>query len=352
MPGKWPTPHRRRYTRGTNEPPALAAHHRSESTWSGVVGPKAAAPLVAALIRGIDLAFKLMETTVAEADRSQRRPFWTAKTFFLASLALVLLTWMVLFLLGVFDWGGVERRGQFGDSFGMLSALFTGLALIGAGTAAYLQWVEMHRAAAAAAADAVEARFFQLLNSFQTALNGTRVGNTYAGRQALLKVGEWLTVAQIDNREYLNIGPKVPLDLRRADIDQWFNTFFEGTYEGGKEIHARAVDLLGHLFRMIYHIVKYVTESNAISPDDKLFYIRILRAHLANPELVLLLYNALSRHGYPKMFNLIEEHDLLQNIQIESLPDFDDGLHYKTLVEKVEVAKRARVAKQAVQRDV
>ncbi|WP_461791638.1 putative phage abortive infection protein [Pedobacter sp.] len=55
---------------------------------------------------------------------------------------------------------------------------------------------------------------------------------------------------------------------------------------------------LGHYFRHLYLTVKLVVNSEALKNDNqKIHYLRILRAQLSNHEQILLFYNWLSGHG-------------------------------------------------------
>lgn len=70
------------------------------------------------------------------------------------------------------------------------------------------------------------------------------------------------------------------------------------------------VSNLGHYFRHLYHILKYVDESNI---DDAKSYIDILQAQLSNDELYLLSINGISNFGRRKMFPLMNKYSLLEN---------------------------------------
>lgn len=84
---------------------------------------------------------------------------------------------------------------------------------------------------------------------------------------------------------------------------------------------------LGHYFRHLYHIVKFVDNNSyfSLSKKEKYLkeydYIKISRAQLSNSELVLLSLNALSENG-TKFKPLIEKYELLKNINLETeMPD-------------------------------
>lgn len=80
---------------------------------------------------------------------------------------------------------------------------------------------------------------------------------------------------------------------------------------------------LGHYFRHLYHIVKFVDNNSFfISIKDKedflkqSDYIGILRAQLTNSEMVLLAINGLTIQGQ-NFYKLIEKYELLKNINYE-----------------------------------
>ena len=80
---------------------------------------------------------------------------------------------------------------------------------------------------------------------------------------------------------------------------------------------------LGHFFRHMYHIVKFVDNNpyfKSIDKDENFFqkedYIKILRAQLSNAEIVLLALNGLTGQG-EKFKTYIDKYQLLVNINLE-----------------------------------
>ena len=73
---------------------------------------------------------------------------------------------------------------------------------------------------------------------------------------------------------------------------------------------------LGHYFRHLYHIIKFVDKSD-IEKEDKRTYTNLLRAQLSSYELIVIYYNGLSGYGKEKFKPLIEKYDLLQNMNRE-----------------------------------
>ncbi|MFQ6391314.1 putative phage abortive infection protein [Priestia aryabhattai] len=72
---------------------------------------------------------------------------------------------------------------------------------------------------------------------------------------------------------------------------------------------------LGHYFRNLYRIVKFVDEAH-INDKEKNTYIGIIKAQLSSYELTMLLYNGLSEHGI-KFLPLMRKYNLLDNINKE-----------------------------------
>ncbi len=73
---------------------------------------------------------------------------------------------------------------------------------------------------------------------------------------------------------------------------------------------------LGHYFRSLYNIVKFVDRTDF---DDKRRYTNLVRAQLSSYEQVLLFYNCLSALGAEKFKPLVEEYALLKHIPRELL---------------------------------
>lgn len=93
------------------------------------------------------------------------------------AFVLVLLTWIVWpdlaeYAFPVMRELAVEQRGQFGDSFGALNALFTGLAFVGVALTFYLQVVDRREREAQRTEEDFEARFFRLNDSLREVVAG------------------------------------------------------------------------------------------------------------------------------------------------------------------------------------
>ena len=76
-----------------------------------------------------------MSKNVDDPEKVSWWPFWLILLFVVIFWCLSLIEW--------FPWWITNERGQFGDSFGTVNALFAGLAFAGVIFAIILQWQEL-----------------------------------------------------------------------------------------------------------------------------------------------------------------------------------------------------------------
>lgn len=211
--------------------------------------------------------------------------------------------------------------------FGAVNALFSGLALAGVVVAIFMQSrelklqrdeLEQTRAELRGQKEQLAAqvihlerkafddRFFQLMQLQQETVVSTMLterGIESRGRSAFRILAKRFEAYV--KRSPLDTTAHADPEWRRQYLLPWYRKFFRT-----EEHH------LGHYFRSLYHLVRYVDESGV---EDKRLYMRLLRAQLSYPELVLLFYNCLTL-GYTKFKPLVEKYELLQNLQASRLP--------------------------------
>jgi hypothetical protein len=130
------------------------------------------------------------------------------------------------------------------------------------------------------------------------------------GREVLNLLNDWIRSHIDDIAQDIDVGTS-PGELGQQ-MDQ-----IRAAYEFGYEQHEH---LLGHYFRNLYRIVKFVDDANVEDADN---YIGVIRAQLSSAELQLLLYN-LFGPGRAKFLPLAEKYDLLDNLRYEEI----DASHY------------------------
>lgn len=206
-------------------------------------------------------------------------------------------------------------RGMFGDMFGAVNALFSGLALAGVIYAIHLQRAEIRltkedltrtkqifeKQSASLDLQNVEtkkqmfeATFFQLLRVFtQITENLDIVGDkTTTGKDVFTVFEKRLRQAEAG--------------LRQGGSSPNHATIYAAMYEQNQND-------LGHYFRMLYTVLRFVDRAMI---DDKKTYTNILRAQLSNAELHLILYNGLSNYGREKLKPLLESFGMFDNLPL------------------------------------
>lgn len=236
-----------------------------------------------------------------------------------------------------------ERQGQFGDKFGAVNALFSGLAFAGLIFTIILQKKELAlqreeltqtREELKGQKEQLEEQnktlkiqrfentFFQMLNQFQEIVNNisysyidiTEERHTVKGREAFYdsyEVAIHKTKLQDWNPVHINHRYVGMRDIIKSLGDDGYYESFTPTY-------------FDHYFRFLYRILKFVETSPLVTDfEEEYEYTCILRAMLSRYELVWLYYNGLS-YGKDKLKPLIERYAMLNNLRDDLLADKKD----------------------------
>lgn len=244
---------------------------------------------------------------------------------------------ILLFLLNfsmVFFISDKDIRGTFGDQFGAVNALFSGLAFTGLIYTIILQRrdltlqrrdLKLQRQELALTRKEMEEQtaefekqnetlkiqrfentFFNMLSQFQEVVNNLKVSKDFyvgEGRDCFEKT--YAKNEQIEQSfndfDHLSLSSIILRDgingYKRSETPKYFD----------------------HYFRLLYRILKFVNDSKVITGfDEKYEYTAMLRAMLSRYELVWLYYNGLS-YGAQKLKPLIERYAMLNNLRPELL---------------------------------
>lgn len=302
-------------------------------------------------------------------------------------LLIILLS--IVFLLWISSWILIdyfieeEQRGIFGDKFGSTNALFSGFALAGIIYTIFLQKKELalqreeleetrkefQTQNVTLKKQRFENTFFQLLKLHNDIVENLEINvfdGTYEKRKFFegaikqLKYRstnfpyykysftnklsqEQIRQTLLDNAHdfvFLKIlDEDETKQLRNFSLDD-YTAFLAFTATQKEEFikndytdfFSTYQDNLGHYFRNLYHIFKYVYLTDLIKDSEKRVYCNIVRAQLSSDELILMFYNSITpihfsvdrpTLGYPKFKFLIDEFDLLQNMNPHLLLDPD-----------------------------
>ena len=244
-------------------------------------------------------------------------------------IGLYLIIGIVIVIWGLNGWILFDKddRGTFGDMFGSVNALFSGMAFAALIYTIHLQRneLELQREELSLTRNEIkeqkeylavqnevlrkqnfENTFFQLLNLLQQ----TRDSFTFSNK------GEGAT-------------GKSAFDLAYQELAKRYQSVIQKRLAGG-ETEKSIINSLsshffimhqvdfGHYFRTLYNLIKFVHKTDL---KDKRFYTNLIRAQLTNNEVIILFYDCLSDLGMNKFKPLIEEYSILKIIKLDMLLD-------------------------------
>lgn len=251
--------------------------------------------------------------------------------------------WLIGFLID-----NPEDRGTFGDQFGFVNTLFSGLAFAGMIFTILLQKEELalqrkeleeNREEMTKQTEQFEAQngnlkiqrfestFFNMLEQLQQIVNDLSIHY-----QEKKKVTETTTdpgTPYIEKEGFVN------RNIQGRDLFRF--AFMEALHcpQKGKEIKGlgRVMRIEGfsyymdsytptyfdHYFRFIYTILTFIKKNEWLGSETQYSYAKMLRAILSRYELVWLFYNGLSDYGRDKLKPLIEEYTMLKNLRTDLL---------------------------------
>lgn len=218
----------------------------------------------------------------------------------------------------------MNKIGTFGDSAGLLNALFSSLAFGGVLLTIFWQITENRKQRADEHRIQFENVFFNMTNTLEKIVAELKVKREednveFSGDDSSWDDDEaWGEEESAKDKELYVQGREVFKYLyeeKKPSIPDVVKN--RGIY-GFEE---RMTGVFDSYFRYLYRILKYIDSSKLISDDVKYQYAGILRAHLSYMELPFIYYNGLSSFGRKNMKPLIERYHLLKNIRKEKLHD-------------------------------
>lgn len=263
---------------------------------------------------------------------------------------------ILLFLLNfsmVFFISDKDIRGTFGDQFGAVNALFSGLAFTGLIYTIILQRrdlelqrndLKLQRQELALSRQEMEEQtaefekqnetlriqrfentFFQMLTQFQEIVNNLCFTYLDPERENRLIA---------NGRECFSIAFEVAPhksdipELKTMNTSSWYVGMRNIIMVFGKDgyMESFSPSYFDHYFRFLYRILKFVQTSPLVTEfDEEYKYTAMLRAMLSRYELVWIYYNGLSGYGEEKLKPLLERYAMLKNIRDELLIPQNEG---------------------------
>lgn len=259
----------------------------------------------------------------------------------------------IIILIWITSWVGVnclysstDERGTFGDQFGAVNALFSGLAFAGLIYTILLQHEELslQRQELEDTRKELEGQrleaemqnkimlkqqfentFFQLLRMHHGIVDKMSLVDTSSGKVYDFQVFFNFYMrfsndfnSMCNGTAYLNYGNRLE---KRKNL-RFVEFVFLQTYKV-------MISDFGSYSRNLYRIIKFVDTHTLLSPDEKYEYVALVRAQLSDFEMIWLFYNCLTENGKQKFKPLIEKYAFFNNLRKQILVDEAHRVFYE-----------------------
>jgi adenylate kinase len=157
-----------------------------------------------------------------------------------------------------------------------------------------------------------EDNFFELLSQQRDICKS--ISNKYTtsnGRRANIDNNEFFNALRHDFQKRLenNLGYESledSINIQKVRLSNIYQEFFEGYSHQ-----------LGHYFRHLYHILKYIDDTESLDEQKKREYSDLLQAQMSNDELYLTAMNGISNYGRHKLLPLLDKYGFLENLYVK-----------------------------------
>ena len=259
--------------------------------------------------------------------------------------------WIVVAIIGVLAAWGLSwwliskyiddptNQGTFGDMFGAVNALFSGLAFAGLIVTLIYQKEELklQREELRETRNELNAQKLEFQEQNKT-MKRQRFENTFFNMLSLQQeivanisfdevkhIFDFSSHAHDEQRTsyngralfremYLNLTVSIPGNHSYMGIKRAIEANDYGVYS-----YISSTTRFDHYFRHLYRIFKYVDSTELIEDNERYDYACIVRSQLSDYELVMLFYNCLTSNGRAKFKPLIEKYAIFKNLREELL---------------------------------
>ncbi|SHO65841.1 Putative phage abortive infection protein [Pseudoxanthobacter soli DSM 19599] len=215
---------------------------------------------------------------------------WALTALCVLAAATILLWWLwgngVLPTL-IFNKTGdnAQEMGAWGDFFGPISALFSGLSFAGVIFTLFYQISSFRKQEYASHRDRFEATFFQMIELLNKSRNEITIGppvyqSTFRGYEAISNI-----VRIIKESDYIN---SFSFYMEDEDSSKLLLSF-----EFRSDVFDAYHTIIGPYFRIMYNILRIIYSDDVLREPDKIFYANLFRASLNADELALTALNGL-----------------------------------------------------------
>lgn len=243
----------------------------------------------------------------------QRNIHWMAFLLVLAIFVIYLIT--VLCTTWPISSYTVSQAGVFGDSFGVLTSLFSGFGFAGLLIAISYQRrdlgltkSELRETRKEIEKQHRENNVFQLLRILNDVITQLDVKHRNKKGGAITDISTGRDCFDRYHLKLRNHYKNAEENAPHQTPDQLLSTAYKTFWNNWRKD-------LGHYFRTLFNIYKYL-DGDGFSTTEKKFYGNIVRAQISDLELVVLFHNCLTEHGR-NFIPLTEKFKLFDNLPID-----------------------------------
>ncbi|QDU80711.1 hypothetical protein Pla110_24430 [Polystyrenella longa] len=218
--------------------------------------------------------------------RKEGTDLWMWAYFLLAAVVVIFLWWIVGYY-PIHKYGSTPDAGTYGDSFGFVNSLFSGLALAGVIVAIMLQRKDLQIQSETLAKSADEAEKLAELTKEQTAINRKMLEIETAKARPFIKAHiQFHTNRPEGKQAHLVIKPSAPIDIMFAYPDNLYDETktFIGTLRIGPDESKRVAHILLPKLGTFKMTLEYVLQNGLL--DKQTFLIDTDGRDVTNADLL------------------------------------------------------------------
>lgn len=235
----------------------------------------------------------------------------------------------------------LSEMGVFGDSFGALNTLFSGLAFTGIIISIIIQSQELSETrkdinrqirefesqTEVLKKQAFENTFFQMLTVFRSNLDISYINERNENDDSM----EVFTGRRMFNKILRKVRSMFFIRMKRKGYTPLKAIRF--VYATIDSTHGESV---GPYFRILYQMLRFIDESNMTHVEKKL-YSNIVRSQISSHELCIAFFCGLSVHGDGLLKMYLEKYEFFEHLELRLLVPMIGGEHVAELIREYDI---------------